>query len=189
MQGKQGLLVSILCSISYLHWDETTPQRRKSISLYGLDSTIDQTIINLFVGWLTHEIGSNSIKGRYGARHKKPGNETGGKGGSDVLSGPSSGFGNISLGQIVDSHFGGIQHACSHNVGFDTAIKSGNALIPVHVLHHVRQRDSCICVGLGQSLNHFLSIRVVHTIEFIFLHFVVSTHREHIRYDFSIEFF
>ena len=139
----------------YLHRDETTPEGCDTVVLDGLDSTIDKSVVNLFVGWLTHEIGTDSVKGRHGACHEKPGDETGAKRGSDILSGPSSHGGNLSLGQIVDSHFGGIQDAGSQNVGFDSAVKPGNSLVSVHVRDHGRQRDTGIFVGLGKGLIIF----------------------------------
>lgn len=141
------------------YWDETTPQGADTVVLDGLDGAIDKSVVNLLVGGLTHEIGTDSVKRRHGAGHEKSGNETGAKGGSNVLSLPSGEFGDVTLGQIVDSHFGGIQHAGSQNVGFDTTVKSGNTLVSVHVLDHGRQRDTGIFVGLGKGLNHFLSSR------------------------------
>ena len=140
-------------SISYLHGDETTPEGRNTVVLDGLDGTIDKSIVDLLVGWLTHKIGTDSVKGRHGARHEKSGNETGAKRGSDILSGPPGYGGNLSLGQIVDSHFGGIQDTGSENIGFDSTVKSSNALVFVHVLHHGRQGNTRILVGLGKGLE------------------------------------
>ena len=155
-----------MTGVLYLHWDETTPQRHYTVSLHSLDGTIGKSVVNFLVGWLTHEIGTDSVKGRNGARHEKSGDETGTKGGSNVLSGPSRHFGDISLGQVVDSHFGGIQDAGSQNISFDSAVKSGNALVSVHVLNHGRQRDTRILVGLGQGLDYLLSIRNINAIFF-----------------------
>lgn len=149
----QNRTTSIHHAVIYLHGDETTPEGHNTVVLHGLDGTIDKSIVNLLVGWLTHEIGTDSVKGRHGARHEKPGNETGAKRGSDILSGPSSHGGNLSLRQIVDSHFGGIQDTGSENVGFNATVKSSNALVSVHILHHGRQRDARILVGLGKGLN------------------------------------
>ncbi len=142
----------------YLHWDETTPQRHDAVCLDGLDGTIDKSVVDLLVGWLAHEIRTDSIKWRHRARHEKSGNKTGAKGGSNVLSGPSRDFSDISLRQIVDTHFGGVQHAGSQNVGFDTTVKSSNPLVIVHILHHGRQRDTSVFVGLGKGLKNFCRV-------------------------------
>mmetsp|Transcript_868 Transcript_868/g.2017 ORF Transcript_868/g.2017 Transcript_868/m.2017 type:complete len:320 (-) Transcript_868:234-1193(-) len=151
---KRQELQGCLWSKTRPYWDETTPQGRDTVVLDGLDGAIDKSVVNLLVGWLTHEIGTDSIKRRHGARHEKSGNKTGAKGGSNVLSFPSSEFGDVSLGQIVDSHFCGIQDAGSQNVGFDSAVKPGNSLVSVHVRDHGRQRDTGIFVGLGKGLQN-----------------------------------
>ena len=70
----------------YVHGDKSTPQGADSIFLHGLGKTVDKAVVDLLVGGLVHQIGSDSIKGRDGASHEKSGDKTGTESGADILS-------------------------------------------------------------------------------------------------------
>mmetsp|Transcript_9236 Transcript_9236/g.16555 ORF Transcript_9236/g.16555 Transcript_9236/m.16555 type:complete len:199 (+) Transcript_9236:75-671(+) len=124
------------------HWCKAGPDRNKAspkaqwaFILHSLDQAISHTTVYLFIGRLVHQLGANSIKGGYGARHKKTGKETGAEGCTRIFTGPSSGVYDLAFGNIIDTHLRCIQNNCSHHVDIDTTIETRNSLIMVHLSH------------------------------------------------------
>jgi len=59
----------------------------------------------------------------------------------------------VSLGDVVASHFGGIQNTGTHDIGFNSTIESGNSLLFVHAGDQGHQRNCLFLVGLSKSLQ------------------------------------
>ena len=133
--------------------DETSPQGSHSTFLDQLDSAVHETIINLLVGGLVHERGTDAVKGRYGAGHEESRQRGGAENGANVLAVPSRGGCDVALGNIVATHLGGVQDAGTEDIGLNSAVETGNALLAVHVAHESEERDGFALVGLCQSFH------------------------------------
>lgn len=133
-----------------IHGTYTTPQGQDTILFDRLDKTIRESIVNLSVHWLIHQSSAQVIGRRDGTRHEESSNKGRTKGRSNILAFPSGQITNMSLGNVVDTHFGGIQDTCTHDIDRDTTVETRDSLIFVHLSHQGSKRNRASLVGLGQ---------------------------------------
>mmetsp|Transcript_10004 Transcript_10004/g.27356 ORF Transcript_10004/g.27356 Transcript_10004/m.27356 type:complete len:279 (+) Transcript_10004:384-1220(+) len=134
--------------------DEASPQAEDSVILDGLDETVGESVVDLLVSWLAHELGANHVPWCDRARHEESSDEGTGEGGADILSGPASLLGDESLADIVDAHLCGIEDAGAGDVNLDSAVKAPDALILVHATNECGERDGSSFVGLRKRLEN-----------------------------------
>ena len=128
-QQLEGCLWCKSCPNGY----KSSPQAQHAVLCDRLGQAVGKTIVDFGVSGLIHEFGTQHVPRCDRDSHEKAGHKGRAKGRADILARPSSGLGDVSLGEIVTSHLGGIQDTSTGNVDFYTTVKSGNALITVHV--------------------------------------------------------
>mmetsp|Transcript_17694 Transcript_17694/g.31982 ORF Transcript_17694/g.31982 Transcript_17694/m.31982 type:complete len:220 (+) Transcript_17694:38-697(+) len=138
--------------------NETAPQGSRAVLFDELGSTVYKAVVQFLIRGLVHECRTNSIEWTDGRRHGETRHHTRRKDGTNILAAPSGSIGNVSLRNVITRHLGGVQDHGTHDVGLHTTIKSGNALILVHVTDKGAKRLCCSLVGLCQSLHHIKGI-------------------------------
>ena len=158
--NKRGKLekvkqTSLFCSFrSYL----PTPQGKDTIGLDSLDSTINKSIVDLGIGGLIHQRSTNTIERRHRQSHEKASKSGRTETSAEILSWPSSGIDDVSLGNIVHTHLCGIQDAGTHHIRFDSTVEACNALFLVHVSNQGEQGFRFSFVRLSQSFEHIKGV-------------------------------
>lgn len=133
--------------------DEPSPEGCNSTLFYKLSSTITKSIVKFDICRLVHESGTDPVKGRDGQGHEKASQSGRTKDGSDIFSIPSSRIGNVTLGNIIATHLGGVEHTGAHNVGLESSVKATDSLLGIHISHQCSERHRFSLVGLRQGLH------------------------------------
>ena len=140
--------------------NETSPQTQDPVVLDRLDGAIHKTVVNLFVRRLVHQPGAQIVRRRHGAGHEKAGHKGRGEGRAHVLALPARQFRHVAFGKVVATHFGGVENAGAHDVDFDTAVETGNALVFVHLTDQRGQSFGLFLVGLRQCFHDIKGVAV-----------------------------
>ena len=118
---------------------EATPECQGSFFSGNLDHTVDGIVVDFGVRRLVHESGTDHIKGSDRTSHKESGNDGRTELRHERLFGQARDGNNVTLGLIVDSHFGTVQHHGTSDIGVNTTVESHNTGVGVQ---------------LGSSLDH-----------------------------------
>jgi hypothetical protein len=122
-------------------WNKAPPKCWNAITFDRLDEAVNKTVIYFLIRRLIHHERTDTIPRSHGTSHEKASNKGTGKGRSGILAAPARGVHNVTLGQVVATHFGGVQDTGAQNIHFDTAVKATNTLIRVHFGYELCQGD------------------------------------------------
>lgn len=133
------------------------PQTQNTSLLNSLTNTIHKSIIQLLIGRLIHQLCSDHIRRGDGNSHEETSHECSSERCFNILTSPPSFFGHNSLGNIIHSHLGSIQYACSHNVNFDTTIESTDTLISIQLPNETTKTNT-LGISLGECFEYIEGI-------------------------------
>ena len=109
--------------------DEATPQGERALVADNLDQAVGGVVVDLGIGWLVHQSGTDHVEGTDGAGHEETGGGGGKEGGEDAGTLEAGHLNDDALGLIVDAHLGTVQDHGAHDVGIDATVESADALL------------------------------------------------------------
>ena len=121
-------------------WGESSPNReealvesKRAFVLEDLYEAVNESIIELSVGWLVHQPGSDDIEWRHSASHEETGGESGHELAGDSVFEAQLVL-NDALASIITGHLGGVQDHSSHHVGLDSLVEAANTLAFINLV-------------------------------------------------------